>query len=44
MSTVANLVMALIGLLHVYILVLEMFWWETPRELKAFGQTPTQGL
>ena len=30
MSTVANLVMALIGLLHVYILVLEMFWWETP--------------
>lgn len=42
MSTVANLLVALIGLLHVYILVLEMFWWETPRGLKAFGQTPAQ--
>ncbi|MBB3113581.1 putative membrane protein [Paenibacillus phyllosphaerae] len=29
----------LIGLLHVYILVLEMFLWTTPRGLKAFGLT-----
>ncbi|TYP72017.1 DUF1304 domain-containing protein [Paenibacillus methanolicus] len=29
----------LIGLLHVYILVLEMFMWTTPRGLKAFGLT-----
>ncbi|OYU48471.1 MAG: hypothetical protein CFE31_12675 [Rhizobiales bacterium PAR1] len=30
---------ALIALLHVYILVLEMFLWETPRGRKAFGTT-----
>jgi putative membrane protein len=40
MSLVANLVVALVGLLHVYILVLEMFWWDTPRGHKAFGLTP----
>lgn len=27
----------LIGLLHVYILVLEMFLWDTRRGMKAFG-------
>lgn len=42
MSTAANAVVALIGLLHIYILVLEMFWWDKPRGLKAFGQTPAQ--
>ena len=40
MSTAANVVVALIGLLHVYILVLEMFLWEKPAGLRAFGQTP----
>ncbi len=40
MSTAANVVVALIGLLHVYILVLEMFLWEKPSGLRAFGQTP----
>ena len=39
MSTLANVVVALIGLLHVYILVLEMFLWDKPAGLKAFGQT-----
>ncbi|MBP1961192.1 DUF1304 domain-containing protein [Paenibacillus aceris] len=29
----------LIGLLHVYILCLEMFLWTKPRGLKAFGLT-----
>ena len=29
----------LIGLLHVYILVLEMFLWDKPAGLRAFGQT-----
>ena len=42
MSTAAHVVVALIGLLHVYILVLEMFLWTTPRGLRAFGQTPEQ--
>lgn len=40
MSTAANLVVFLVALLHVYILVLEMFLWDQPRGLKAFGLTP----
>ncbi len=40
MTTAFNIVVALIGLLHVYILVLEMFLWNTPRGRKAFGLTP----
>jgi len=39
MSIAANIVVALIGLLHVYILVLEMFLWDKPAGLRAFGQT-----
>ena len=39
MSFAAHAVVALIGLLHVYILVLEMFLWETPAGLRAFGNT-----
>jgi putative membrane protein len=32
-------VVALIGALHVYIMVLEMLWWEGPRGRAAFGTT-----
>jgi len=39
LSTVASVVIALIGLLHVYILVLEMFLWDKPKGRKAFGLT-----
>jgi len=39
MSTIANVVVGLIALLHVYILVLEMFLWDKPFGLRAFGQT-----
>ena len=39
MSTVANIVIALVALLHIYFLVLEMFLWDKPAGLKAFGQT-----
>lgn len=42
MSTAANIVVFLVALLHVYILVLEMFLWDTPRGRKAFGMTPEQ--
>ncbi|MEY4883815.1 MAG: hypothetical protein RIS34_1669 [Pseudomonadota bacterium] len=42
MSIAANVVVALIGVLHVYILVLEMFFWDKPKGLKAFGQTQAQ--
>jgi len=39
-SIAASLVVALIALLHVYILVLEMFLWEKPAGLRVFGNTP----
>jgi len=39
MSLAANIVIGLVGLLHVYILVLEMFLWDKPAGLRAFGQT-----
>ena len=42
MALVASVVVALIGLVHVYILVLEMFLWDKPRGLRAFGQTQAQ--
>ena len=42
MSTIANIVVAFVALLHVYILVLEMFLWDKPRGLRAFGQTLEQ--
>jgi putative membrane protein len=39
MPLIANIVIGLIALLHVYILVLEMFLWDKPAGLRAFGQT-----
>ncbi|MFD1937281.1 MULTISPECIES: DUF1304 domain-containing protein [Nonomuraea] len=39
MSVVADILVAAVALLHVYILVLEMFLWTTPRAMKAFGMT-----
>jgi putative membrane protein len=38
-STIANIVVGLVALIHVYILVLEMFLWDKPAGLRAFGQT-----
>jgi putative membrane protein len=40
MNLVANVLVGLIAVEHVYILVLEMFLWQRPRGLKAFGLTP----
>ncbi len=40
MNLAADIVVALVALVHVYILVLEMFFWDTPRGHKAFGLTP----
>ena len=39
MFMIANVVIGLIALLHVYFLVLEMFLWDKPAGLRAFGQT-----
>src|SRR5947207_15468069 len=40
MTTVANVGVALVALLHIYFLVLEMFLWDKPRGLRTFGVTP----
>ncbi len=40
MFTIADIVVGLIALVHVNILVLEMFLWDKPAGLRAFGQTP----
>lgn len=37
---IANILTGVVALIHAYILVLEMFLWETPRGMKAFGTTP----
>lgn len=37
---VGQILVGLIALLHVYILVLEMFLWDKPYGLKAFANTP----
>ena len=39
MSLIANIVVGLVALLHVYIMVLELFLWDKPAGLRAFGQT-----
>jgi putative membrane protein len=38
MTFAANIAVALIALLHIWILVLEMFLWDKPAGLKAFGK------
>lgn len=40
MTAITNILIALIALLHVYILVLEMFLWDKPAGLRAFKNTP----
>jgi len=42
MSIVAKVLVALIALEHVYILVMEMFLWTTPRTRASFGMTAEQ--
>ncbi|MEW2504837.1 DUF1304 domain-containing protein [Amycolatopsis sp. NPDC047767] len=39
MTVVANVLVGLVALIHVYIVVLEMFLWTTPRARAAFGTT-----
>jgi len=40
MQAAANVVVALVALLHLYFLVLEMFLWDKPYGMKTFGMTP----
>lgn len=39
MTVVANILVGLVALIHVYIVVLEMFLWTSPRARAAFGTT-----
>ena len=39
MSLAADIVVGLVAVLHIYFLVLEMFLWDKPAGLRAFGQT-----
>jgi putative membrane protein len=39
MIWIANVLVALVALLHIYFLVLEMFLWTKPLGLKTFGQS-----
>ena len=39
MVTAAVVVTALVALLHIYFLILEMFLWNKPAGMRAFGQT-----
>lgn len=42
MAVAANIVIALVAILHIYFLVLEMFLWDKPIGRKTFGQTLEQ--
>jgi putative membrane protein len=39
MATIAAVLVAVVAAIHVYIVILEMFLWRTPRGLKSFGTT-----
>ena len=39
MNVVANILVGFVALIHLYIVVLEMFLWTTPRARAAFGTT-----
>lgn len=42
MSLAADVIVAIVALLHLYFLVLEMFLWDKPTGLRTFGQTSEQ--
>ena len=44
MSVLGQALVALVALLHAYFLVLEMFLWDRPAGLRAFGMTPEKAV
>lgn len=40
MTLIANIIVVIVALLHIYFLVLEMFFWDKPLGLKTFRMTP----
>lgn len=39
MSTIQLILISIVALLHFYFMILEMFFWDKPRGMKAFGTT-----
>ena len=39
MTLLANILVALIAIFHIYFLVLELFLWDKPLGLKTFGHS-----
>lgn len=37
---IAKILIGLVALIHIYIVLLEMLWWDTPRGHKAFNLKP----
>ena len=42
MSIISAILVGLVAIEHIYILILEMFLWTTPRGMKTFGTTPEE--
>lgn len=40
LSIFAGIMVALVAIEHLYILIMEMFLWTTPRVMKTFGTNP----
>ncbi len=40
MTVIPMVLVGLVALLHIYIMLLEVLWWDSPRGQKAFGLTP----
>ncbi len=40
MTTAAEILVLIVAAIHAYILVLEMFLWQTPRGMRSFGTDP----
>lgn len=37
---IGSILTGVVALIHIYILILEMFLWDKPQGIKAFGTTP----
>ncbi len=42
MLLAANIIIGIVAVLHLYFMILEMFLWDKPMGLRAFGQTREQ--
>jgi putative membrane protein len=40
MTIIGNVAAALVALLHLYFMILEIFFWDKPLGLRVFGHTP----